>query len=101
MAGDVASAGQAKMSKRKAEQEGWDFKEKDIRDLYITRNLTLNKVMDAMRQQGFDKRHRPILLPIGPLTNIRTVNHSTKTSSEHEISSRTRRLMTGNTSIEK
>jgi hypothetical protein len=89
------------MSKRKAEQKGWDSKEEDIRDLYITRNLTLNEVIVAMRRQGFDKRYKPILLSIGPPTNIRTVNHSTKTSSEHGTSPRTRRLMTGNTSIEK
>jgi hypothetical protein len=89
------------MSKRKAGQEVWDSKEKDIRDLYITRNLTLNKVMNAMRQQGFDKRYRPNLLPIGPPTNIRTVDHSTKNFSERGTSLRTRRLMIGNTSIGK
>jgi hypothetical protein len=89
------------MSKRKAEQEGWDAKEKYIRDLYITRNLTLKEVMDAMRRQGFDKRYKPIFLPSGPPTNIRTVGHSTKGFSDHGTSSRIRRLMIGNTSIGK
>jgi hypothetical protein len=64
------SAKRSKMPKRKAEQEGWEDKERDIRDLYITENLTLNKVMDTMRKRGFDKTYRPIFLPIGHHTDV-------------------------------
>jgi hypothetical protein len=95
------SAKRSTMPKRKAEQEGWQDNEKHIRDLYITENLTLDKVMDAMRKRGFDKTYTPTLSPVGspvgsPI-NIRIVGHSTRNSSEHGTSPRKSKPRTGKT----
>jgi hypothetical protein len=91
------SAKRSTMPKRKAEQEGWQDNEKHIRDLYITENLTLDKVMDAMRKRGFDKTYTPTLSPVGSPINIRIVGHSTRNSSEQGTSPRKSKPRTGKT----
>jgi len=52
------------MSKRKAEDDEWKDKAKDIWHLYIVENQSLDRVMEAMNLQGFRRTYVPLVLPI-------------------------------------
>lgn len=52
------------MSKRKSEDDEWKHKAKDIWHLYIVKNHSLDRVMEAMNLQGFRRTYVPLVLAI-------------------------------------